>query len=244
MPRLQGHVAIITGAASGQGLAEAQLFAAEGAYVVMTDIDVAKGEDAARQLGERVLFISHDVAQEDSWRQVVEHTLARFGRIDILVNNAGIYRPRRFQETDRALLDLHYEVNVIGTFLGMQAVYPAMMKQGKGAIVNVASGAGVRGFPGLFAYAGSKWMARGLSKCAAVDLAATNIRVNTILPGAIDTPMLASNGPELLDKLSELVPAKRIGTAQEIAHAALYLASDEASYVFGAELAVCGGALA
>jgi 3alpha(or 20beta)-hydroxysteroid dehydrogenase len=240
MNRLKDKIAIITGAASGQGAAEAKLFASEGARVVLTDLNEDAGREVASQIGSAALFVPHDVSEEDSWKRVVQATLDAFGRPSALVNNAGIYKPKSFQETDAALLDLHYRVNVRGVFLGMQAVHPVMREGGGGAIVNIASGAGTRGYPGLFAYAGSKWMVRGLSKCAAVDLAGSGIRVNTILPGLIDTPMLGENDPDYLRQLSQLVPMGRLGNAQEVAEAVLYLASDAASYVSGAEIAVCG----
>jgi len=243
MKRLQDKVAIITGAASGQGAAEARLFAAEGAKVVITDVNDGGGRKVADDIGADAVFIHHDVADEISWKNVIRATLEAFDKINILINNAGVYRPKPFQETDAQLLTFHYRVNVLGVFLGMQAVYPFMLTTG-GAIVNISSGAGVRGYPGLFAYAGSKWMVRGLSKCAAVDLAKTGIRVNTILPGLIDTPMLGENSEEYLEQLTRLVPAGRLGTADEVAEAALYLASDAAAYVSGAELAVCGALMA
>jgi 3alpha(or 20beta)-hydroxysteroid dehydrogenase len=172
---------------------------------------------------------------------VVSAALEAFGDVDILINNAGVYMPKTFQETDQHLFDLHYRVNALGPFLGMQAVHSVMREAGGGAIVNVASGAATRGYPGLFAYAASKWMLRGLSRCAAVDLAGSNIRVNGILPGLIDTQMLSGNSKEYIDYITSLPPTKRLGTAEEVALAALYLASDEASYVTGAEIAVCGG---
>ena len=244
MKRLQQKIAIITGAARGQGAAEATLFSAEGAQVVITDVNDSQGREVAQQIGSNALFIHHDVTDEASWKTVVATTLKTYGTIDILVNNAGVYKPKTFQDTDAELQDFHYRINVLGTFLGMQAVYPVMLKAGGGAIVNVSSGAGMRGYPSLFAYASSKWMVRGLSKCAAVDLAASHIRVNTILPGLIDTPMLGENSEEYIDALKALVPAGRLGTVGEIAEAAVYLASDAASYVSGAELAVCGALMA
>jgi 3alpha(or 20beta)-hydroxysteroid dehydrogenase len=244
MSRLQNKVAIITGAASGQGAAEAKLFAAEGANVVVTDVNGREGRKVAETIGTRALFIHHDVTDAGSWQSVITATLKTFGSIGILINNAGVYKPKPFQETDAALLDFHYRVNVLGVFLGMQAVYPIMLKAGGGAIVNISSGAGARGYPGLFAYAGSKWMVRGLSKCAAVDLAKSQIRVNAILPGLIDTPMLGENSPEYLKQLTQLVPVGRLGSVAEVAEAALYLASDAASYVSGAELTVCGALMA
>ena len=244
MPRLRDKVAIITGAASGQGAAEARLFAAEGARVVIADINEVDAEALASEIGEAAIFLRLDVADEESWASVVAATIERFGKIDILINNAGVYRPRAFQETDKALMEFHYRVNVLGVFLGMKAVQTAMLANGGGAIVNTASGAGLRGYPGMFAYAGSKWAVRGLSKCAAVDLATTGIRVNVLLPGLIDTPMLAQNDPDYLEMISKLPPAGRLGRVEEVAEAALYLASDAASYTTGAEISVCGGLVA
>ncbi len=196
MNRLKDKIAIITGAASGQGAAEAKLFAMEGARVVLTDLNDRAGRTLASQIGAQALFVHHDVSDEGSWKSVINATLDTFGK-------------------------------------------PAALM-----IVNIASGAGARGYPGLFAYAGSKWMVRGLSKCAAVDLAKSAIRVNTILPGLIDTPMLGENNPDYLRQLTQLVPMGRLGSAEEVAEAALYLASDAASYVSGAEIAVCGALMA
>ena len=244
MNRLTGKIAIITGAASGQGAAEAKLFASEGARVVLTDLNDRQGRALASQIGDQALFIQHDVGDEASWQSVVKATLEAFGRPTVLINNAGVYKPKRFQETDAELLDFHYRVNVRGVFLGMQATYQLMIEAGGGSIVNVASGAGARGYPGLFAYAGSKWMVRGLTKCAAVDLAKSAVRINAILPGLIQTPMLGENAPEHLQQMTQLVPMGRLGRAEEVAEAALYLASDAASYISGAELAVCGALMA
>ena len=244
MARLANKVAIITGAASGQGAAEARLFAAEGARVVVTDVNEKTAQAVAKEIGANAIAVKLDVTDEAGWKKVVEATLAAFGRIDILVNNAGVYKPRPIQQTDRALMDLHYNVNVVGTFLGMQAVREVMRDGGGGAIVNIASGAGTRGFPGMLAYSGSKFMVRGISRCAAIDLAADKIRVNLVLPGIIDTPMLAENPPEVLAAFPTMSPAQRLGTVEEIAEAVLFLASDAASYVMGAELSVCGGLMA
>ena len=244
MNRLKSKIAIITGAASGQGAAEARLFAVEGARVVLTDINAREGAGIASQIGADALFVEHDVSDDTAWKRVIKATVDAFGVPTILINNAGVYKPKSFQETDSALLDLHYRVNVRGVFLGMQAVYPLMLEAGGGSIVNISSGAGARGYPGLFAYAGSKWMVRGLSKCAAVDLARSGIRINAILPGLIDTPMLNENSPEHLRQLAQMVPMGRFGTVDEVAEAALYLASDAAAYISGAELAVCGALMA
>ena len=240
MPKLEKKVAIITGAASGQGAAEARLFAAEGAKVVLTDINAAGGEVIAAEIGPAARFIRHDVSSHEDWKAVVEATLQTWGRVDILVNNAGIYRQKSFAETDQALLDLHYRTNALSVFLGMKAVHMPMSKIGGGAIVNVSSGAALRGYAGVFAYSASKWMVRGLSKCAAVELAPSRIRVNTILPGLIDTPMLGGNTEEFLKQITAAIPLGRLGTPDEVAQTALYLASDASSYISGAEITVCG----
>lgn len=240
MGRLEGKVAIVTGAASGQGSAEARLFAAEGARVVVSDRSPA-GAEVAAQIGEGALFVPHDVSDEAAWAHVIDVTMARYGRIDILVNNAGVYHPQTLQDTSAEMMDLHYRVNQFGVFLGMKAVVDPMTKVGGGAIVNVSSGTALRGMPSSFAYSGSKWAVRGLSRCAAVDLATHGIRVNLIFPGIIDTPMLQNNTPETLKMLCDMIPFRRLGTPEEVASAALYLVSDEASYITGAEISVCGG---
>jgi 3alpha(or 20beta)-hydroxysteroid dehydrogenase len=245
MKRLKDKVAIITGGASGIGMAQAKLFVAEGAKIVVADLNDGAGRDLVKTLGASSLFVHHDVTSEDSWRDVVAKTSAEFGRVNVLVNNAGVYKPNPFQDTDQALLDLHYRVNVVGTFLGMKSVYPVMIQAGGGAIVNISSGAGMRGYAGMFAYSSSKWMVRGLSKNASLDLATSGIRVNTILPGLIDTPLLGeNNSKDYIDGLKALVPAQRLGRPEEVAEAALYLASDASSFVMGAEITVCGGLMA
>jgi len=239
MGSLEGKVAIVTGAASGQGKAEARLFAAEGASVVVSDIS-ADGAEVAAEIGSGAMFVQHDVSDEAAWADVVARTMARFHRIDILVNNAGIYQPRTFQDTSAELMDLHYRVNQLGVFLGMKAVAGPMARSGGGAIINISSGAALRGMPSMFAYSGSKWAVRGLSRCAAIDLAPQGIRVNSIYPGLIDTPMLGGNTPENLEAMRAMIPSGRMGAPEEVAAAALFLASDAASYVNGAEISVCG----
>lgn len=244
MGRLADKVAIITGAGSGQGAAEARLFAAEGARVVVTDINEAAARAVADAIGPQAIAVRHDVSEEADWSNAVGEAVRAFGAVNVLINNAGVYKPRPLQETDRALLDLHYKVNVVGVFLGMKAVRQAMIDAGGGAIVNVASGAGLKGFANMFAYSSSKWMVRGVSRCAAIDLADDKIRVNVLLPGIIDTPMLAENPPEVLAAFPSMSPAKRLGTVDEIARTVLFLASDESAYVMGAEITVDGGLMA
>jgi 3alpha(or 20beta)-hydroxysteroid dehydrogenase len=236
---LDGKVAIITGAASGQGRAEARLFAEQGASVVVSDLS-AVGAEVADEIGGDALFVQHDVSDEAAWANAVDRTIARYGRIDVLVNNAGVYQPRTFQDTSVELMDLHYRINQLGVFLGMKAVAGHMAGSGGGSIINIASGAALRGMPSMFAYSGSKWAVRGLSRCAAIDLAPDGVRVNSIYPGLIDTPMLGENSPENLEAMRNMIPVKRLGAPEEVAAAALFLASDAASYVSGAEISVCG----
>jgi 3alpha(or 20beta)-hydroxysteroid dehydrogenase len=235
-----GKVAIITGAASGQGAAEARLFAEEGAKVVVTDIN-EDGATLASELGRNGHFLRHDVGDEAGWAKVIEQTLEHFGRLDVLVNNAGIYKPASLLDTDAALWELHYRVNQLGVFLGMRAAAEVMAKGGGGAIVNVSSNAGMNNVPGMFAYGASKWAVRGMTKLAASELAPLGIRVNSIHPGIIDTPMLGENTPERLKLYESMIPMGRMGTPDEVARLVLFLASDASSYVTGAEITVDGG---
>jgi 3alpha(or 20beta)-hydroxysteroid dehydrogenase len=240
MGQLEGKVAIITGAGRGQGLAEAKLFIKEGALVVATDVVPEAGEAIGR-LGEKAAFFHHDVVSESAWAEVVAATLSRFGRIDILVNNAGIYQPASLQDTDRVALERHIQINQVGPFLGMRAVLDAMRDGGGGSIVNISSVAAFKGLPGQIAYSTTKWALRGMTKSAASDLAPFGIRVNSVHPGLIDTPMIADISQEKLSFFSSLIPLGRPGKAPEVATAVLWLASDASSYVTGAELAVDGG---
>jgi 3alpha(or 20beta)-hydroxysteroid dehydrogenase len=237
---LEGKVAIITGAASGMGAVEARLFAAAGAKVVVTDVSES-GKALAAELGDAGHFVCHDVGNEADWDQVVRQSLDRFGRIDVLVNNAGVYKPGSLPDTDLALWDLHYRVNQLGVFLGMRACLRSMKEIGGGSIVNVSSFAAMTGHPGIFAYATTKWAVRGMTKVAATDLATVGIRVNSIHPGLIETPMIHVNGPEFNRLAISQIPMRRSGTPDEVAQVALFLASDAASYITGAEITVSGG---
>jgi 3alpha(or 20beta)-hydroxysteroid dehydrogenase len=227
MTSLQGKVAIITGAVSGQGAAEATLFVDEGANVVITDI--GDGDAVAARLRDRAIFIRHDVGDKTGWADVVKQTFERFGRLDVLVNNAGVYKPRSLVDTDTALWDLHYRVNQLGVFLGMRAVVEAMAGSGGGSIVNISSGVGMKNVPGMFTYATSNWAVRGMSKLAASELAPRGIRVNSIHPGIIDTPMLGENTAERLKMFEDMIPMRRMGTSDEVARLVLFLASDASS---------------
>ena len=239
MKRLAGKVALITGAAGGMGAAQARLFLAEGASLVLTDL---AAPDALHD--EQVLNLAHDVADAGRWTEIMAALQARFGRLDIFVNNAGVFRPRPLLDTDQALWDHHYSVNQLGAFYGLRAAASAMRDSGGGAIVNVISGVALAGVPGVFAYAASKWAVRGMTQAASVELAPLGIRVNGVFPGLVDTPMISANPPEILQAHVDRVLMRRMGKPQEIAELVLFLASDAASYISGAEVRVDGGGFA
>ncbi len=236
--RLAGKVAIITGAARGQGANEARRFVAEGARVVVTDLD-ANGQAVADELKDYARFVHHDVADENNWKRVVATAQEAFGKVDILVNNAGVFKPANIVDTTLAAFDLHYRVNTLGVFLGIRAVIPAMASGG--SIINISSIAGMRGWPGMIAYGGTKWASRGLTQCAARELAPQRIRVNSIHPGLVDTPMLDDHDPEALEAFTAAVPFGRKGSVDDVAEMVIYLASDLSSYVTGAEIVIDGG---
>lgn len=241
MGRLSGKVAIITGAAGGQGEAEARLFVAEGAQVMITDVQ-DQVEQVAADLGEAAAFLKHDVADAAAWALVVAETLRRFGKVDGLVNNAAIFNPKPLIETSAAELEQHFRVNQLGVFLGMQAVIAPMQAAGGGSIVNIASVSGLRNIPGQFAYAASKWAVRGMTGNAAAELTRLGIRVNAVYPGLINTPMLAGNSAETNARFARSVPIGRMAEPSEVAEVVAFLISDAASYVSGAEIAVDGAA--
>ena len=241
MDRLQGKIILISGGARGQGAAEARACIAEGARVVIGDVLDDQGQALVRQLGNGAVYVHHDVTKEEDWDAAVKAAEA-MGGLHGLVNNAGIYRPARLMDTDAALFEAHMRVNQLGPFLGMKAVVPLMEKSGGGSIANISSTAGLRGSPAAMAYSATKWALRGMTKAAAVDLAPRKIRVNSIHPGPIDTEMLSVRTPEQNAARLQLVPMRRMGTAEEIAHLVVYLLSDESGYVTGAEVAIDGGA--
>lgn len=241
---LSGKVAIITGAARGQGAAEARLFAELGARVVLTDLLAEEGERVAESIGAATRFVRHDVGNENDWRAVVDTAVREFGRVDTLVNNAAVCKVVPLAEQDTAGFEQMLRVNLIGAFLGMQAVTEPMKAAGGGSIVNISSQAGVQGLAGYTAYGASKWGLRGMSKVAAIELGPLGIRVNTVYPGMIDTPMIAHLAVERGLGGHPGAPLTRVGTPEEVAEVVAFLASDASSYITGADLTVDGGASA
>lgn len=242
MGKLDGKVAIITGAARGQGAAEATLFRSEGAEVVMTDVLAHDGEVVAKEIG--ATFVAHDVRSEEEWAEVARQTLERHGRIDVLVNNAGIFQRATLVDTDLELYRRIIDVNQIGVFLGIRAVAATMIDQGSGSIVNISSVAGLRGTPGAFAYGASKFAVTGMTKSAAMELARHHVRVNSIHPGMIDTDMMTQvtgGNAERHEKFARSIPLRRAADPHEVAALALFLASDDSGYCTGSEFVVDGG---
>ncbi len=243
MGKLEGRVALITGGARGQGEAEARLFVAEGARVVIADVLDAEAERLARALGPAARAVHLDVTQPGEWARVVAGVAAGEGRLDVLLNNAGIFRGGFIHamalEDYRAVV----EVNQVGCFLGMQACHALMKAGGGGSIVNISSVAGRKGVPGAVAYGASKWAIRGMTKTAALEFARAKIRVNAICPGSILTPMIAPTEFPGVDQQAfwSSLPIPRAGEAEEVAKVALFLACDDSAYVTGAELVVDGG---
>jgi 3alpha(or 20beta)-hydroxysteroid dehydrogenase len=233
--KLSGKVAIITGAGSGMGAEEAKMFAAEGARVVITDVNYAACKKIADEIGATAIAIEHDVADEAGWKKVVDTAVEKFGKIDILVNNAGMTQSKSLQDTDAAFMRRMLDVNIVGSFLGMQATREVMHKNGGGVVVNIASGLAFTSLPGYFAYGVSKWGVRGMTRLAAKDLAQYNIRVVTVTPGAIETPSLV---PAVRENAKTMIPIGRVGGSDEFARVVVFVASDDASYVSGAELMV------
>ena len=247
--RLEGKVALISGGARGQGATEGQLFVDEGAKVVLADILDVEGEATAAQIrenGGEASYVHLDVTSEDEWRNAVEFALQTYGRLDILINNAAIYKRTPIVDTDLEEWRQIMEVNSTGVFLGTKHAIPAMQRSGGGSIINISSTAGLIGSARGSAYGASKGSVRLFTKYTAIQHATEGVRANSIHPGPIDTVMIADNlaTPEARAESEARVPLKRIGTAMDVAYGALFLASDESSYMTGAELVIDGGVTA
>jgi cyclopentanol dehydrogenase len=246
MNRLLGKVAIITGAAGGQGATEAKLFASEGAKVVLTDISeelLQKTTTEIKELGGDVLGLVQDVSSEQGWKDVVHQTIEYFGKLNILINNAGIFTHKGIEDTTLELWEKVQKINSQSAFLGIKHAVPEMRKAGGGSIINISSIHGIVGSGGCAAYHASKGAVRLLTKTAALEYAKDHIRVNSIHPGVIQTPMTETSfsNEKALKYFHRMTPWPRLGKPEDIAYGALYLASDDSSFVTGTELVIDGG---
>ena len=244
--RLQNKVALISGGAKGMGAVEAKLFAKEGAKVVIGDVLEAEGkqiEAAINETGGECLFVPLDVTDENQWKEAVAATLGRFGKLDILINNAGIFRTNAVEETSSAEWDQVMDINAKGVFLGAKAAIPAMREAGGGSIINLSSVAGLVGAAYSSAYSASKGAVRLFTKSTAIQYATDGVRCNSIHPGVIQTDMTKEAIADSQFKAQRLdpTPLARLGQPEDVAYGALYLASDESSFVTGAELVIDGG---
>jgi 3alpha(or 20beta)-hydroxysteroid dehydrogenase len=244
--RLEGKVALISGAAGGQGATAARMFAREGARVVLGDLLDDESKALAEEIGDSALAVHLDVTREDDWRGAVDAAEKTFGALNVLVNNAGVLRFAKLEEMPLEDYMSTINVNQVGVFLGMRAVIPAMKRAKGGSIINISSVEGLRGMPRLSAYVASKFAVRGMTKSAAVELGRHQIRVNSVHPGVIDSPMLRAQGLEGadLDGIFSAVPLRRAGRPEDVVNVVLFLACDESSYCSGAEFVVDGGATA
>lgn len=245
--RLKGKVAIITGAGSGMGAASAQLFAREGAKVVATDINAETVQAVVAKIteaGGEAIAIKHDVTSKNDWKRVMSTTIETYRKLDILVNNAGISLAKGFMEQTEEDWVRTYAINVNSVMYGMQHAIPYMEQSNGGSIVNISSIAALTGMAGAGAYTASKGAVRSITKAAAVDYGKNNIRVNSIHPGYIVTPMSAPSIAQYKDYFLSQIALPNLGQAEEVANAILFLASDEASHITGVELPVDGGVTA
>jgi 3alpha(or 20beta)-hydroxysteroid dehydrogenase len=240
MGELNGRVALVTGGARGQGAAEAQAFCGQGATVVITDVLDEQGEQTAGELGCEYHHL--DVTSEEEWEAVVADTVARHNRLDILMNNAGIFQPAQLRNTTTEMFDRTVAINQKGVFLGMRTAAKAMIAAGNGgSIINTSSVAGLEGGFGATAYGATKWAVTGMTRTVAKELGKHGIRVNSIHPGAIKTDMIEGMIDGKEEKMASRQPIKRLGTPDDIAEMALFLASDRAGYCTGQAFTVDGG---
>ena len=250
MARLEGKVALISGGARGQGAVEARMFAEEGARVVIGDILDEQGrqtEAELQELGYNVTYVHLDVTSESDWEAAVQSAVDSYGKLDVLLNNAGILIRKNIEETTEEDWDRIFAVNAKGVFLGTRAAIPAMRDAGGGSIINISSTAGLVGSPnGSASYTATKGAVRLFTKSTAIQHAREGIRCNSIHPGPIETDMIADtlNDPANMALRMQRLPLGRVGKPSEIAYGAIYLASDESSFVTGSELVIDGGTTA
>lgn len=240
MARLEGKVAIITGSAQGMGAAHAKKFIEEGAKVVLTDLNEEKGKAFAAELGENAIFVKQNVANEEDWKNVVAKAEETFGSVNVLVNNAGITMAKSITDTSVEDYRKIVEINQVSVFLGIKSVVSSMEKAGQGTIVNISSLNGLVG--GAVGYTDTKFAVRGITKAAALELAPKNIRVNSVHPGVIATPMVVQEDTKAaVEAFSKMIPMGRVAEPEEVSNLVLYLASEESSYSTGSEFIVDGG---
>ena len=244
MSKLNGKIAIVTGAAQGMGESHARIMVAEGAKVVMTDVNVASGTAIAEELGSNALFVEHNVTSPADWQRVVETAEAKFGTVNVLVNNAGILGPIA-ATVDLPLDDYNAvcNINQTGVFLGMQSVLPGMLAGDGGSIINISSIAGIVAIVGApnLAYVGSKFAVRGMTKQVAIEYGKDNIRVNSVHPGYIKTPMMAAATDEEGGGAVDVIPLNRMAEPSEVSDLVVFLASDNSSFITGMEHVIDGG---
>lgn len=240
MARMEGKVAIITGAAQGMGAAHARRLVEEGAKVVLTDLNEEKGQATAAELGENALFVKQNVTSAEDWAKVVEEAEKAFGKVDVLVNNAGITMAKSILDMTEEEYRRIVDINQLSVFLGMKAVIPAMQKAGGGSIVNISSMNGI--VAGAIGYTDTKFAVRGMTKAAAIECANYGIRVNSVHPGVIATPMVVQEDTKAaVEAFAKHIPLKRVAQSEEVSNLVLYLASDESSYSTGSEFIIDGG---
>lgn len=245
MARLDGRVALVTGAARGQGAATVRRFVEEGARVVAADIRDDEGKALVEEFGDAAHYRHLDVTDEHDWSDAVAESLQRFDRLDVLVNNAGIMHFAAIADTTVADFERVVAVNQLGTFLGMRAVAPTMTGRGSGSIVNISSIEGLAGAPFVMAYNATKFAVRGMTKTAALEFGPSGVRVNSVHPGMIDTDMVheVAGATKIdMERVGQRVPLRRVGRTADITGILTFLASDESAYCNGSEFAVDGGA--